>query len=152
LASLTIRPATLADLDAVIAMLADDTLGQTREVTVGHPAYLAGFRAIEASPNDELLVAEEDGAVVGCFQLSFLPGLSNLGAWRGQIEAVRVASGRRGGGLGRQMMVWAIERCRARGCGMVQLTSNGVRTDAHRFYRSLGFEGSHLGMKLKLPR
>ena len=152
MAALTIRPAVAADLPAVVAMLADDRLGQGREDASDtlHPAYAAAFEAIGASPNDELLVAELDGAVVGCFQLTFLPGLSNLGAWRSQIEGVRIASDRRGAGLGRQMILWAIERCRARGCRMVQLTSNAVRTDAQRFYRSLGFEASHVGMKLSL--
>ncbi len=151
-AVLTVRPAVRADLPAVVAMLADDTLGRAREVVSEplDPAYGAAFDAIAASPHNELLVAELQGQAVGCFQLTFLPGLSNRGAWRGQIEGVRVAAGHRGTGLGRQMIAWATERCRARGCAVVQLTTNAVRTDAQRFYRSLGFEGSHLGMKLDL--
>ena len=150
--ALTIRPASAADLPAIVAMLADDSLGQLRESPGAslHPGYLAGFQAIQASPNDELHVAELDGALVGCFQLSFLPGLSNRGRMRGQIEAVRVASAQRGAGIGRQMITWAVERCRSRGCGLVQLTTNAVRTDAQRFYRSLGFEPSHVGMKMTL--
>ncbi len=152
MADVTVRRAAAADLPDVVAMLADDQLGQARE-TAGAtllPAYRAAFDAIEANPNDALLVAELDGAVVGCFQLTFLPCLSNRGAWRGQIEGVRVGAAWRGSGLGRQMMRWAVERCREKGCGSVQLTTNAVRTDAHRFYRSLGFEGSHLGFKLTL--
>ncbi len=149
---LIIRQAIPADVPAIVAMLADDSLGQLRETPGAalHPGYLIAFQAIEASPNDEQLVAELDGALAGCFQLSFLPGLSNRGRMRGQIEAVRVASALRGAGIGRQMITWAVERCRARGCGLVQLTTNVVRTDAQRFYRSLGFEASHIGMKLTL--
>jgi GNAT superfamily N-acetyltransferase len=97
-----------------------------------------------------LAVAEQDGRVVGCLQISFIPGLSRLGMWRGQIEAVRVASGQRGSGLGKAMLAWAIEQCRARGCGLVQLTTDKRRPQAHRFYESLGFEASHEGMKLTL--
>ena len=147
-----IRPAVAADVQAIVAMLADDSLGALREMPGAslHPAYLVAFHAIEASPNDELHVAELDGALAGCFQLSFLPGLSNRGRMRGQIEAVRVASALRGAGIGRQMITWAVERCRAKGCGLVQLTTNVVRTDAQRFYSSLGFEASHVGMKLAL--
>jgi len=48
------------------------------------------------------------------------------------------------------MMRWAIERCRERGCGVVQLTSNKKRVDAHRFYERLGFAKSHEGFKLYL--
>jgi GNAT superfamily N-acetyltransferase len=48
------------------------------------------------------------------------------------------------------MIEWAIERCRARGCRIVQLTSNAERTRAHAFYERLGFVGSHVGMKRDL--
>ena len=152
MAGLTFRRAIRADLPAVIALLADDMLGRSREVTGGEVdrRYLAGFDAIEANPNDMLAVAELDGRVVGCLQLTFLAGVSHLGAWRGHVEGVRIASDLRGSGIGRRMMQWAIERCRAKGCRTVQLTTNAVRADAQRFYRSLGFAASHVGMKLTL--
>lgn len=143
------RRATAADLDAIVAMLADDMLGAAREKP-GDPAYAAAFRAIESDPNQLLAVAEEEGRVVGCLQLSFIPGLSRLGMWRGQIESVRIAASHRGAGLGRRMFEWAIEQCRARGCGLVQLTTDKARPDARRFYESLGFAASHEGMKLAL--
>lgn len=95
-------------------------------------------------------MAEIGGAVAGCLQLSFIPGLSRRGLWRGQVESVRVARARRGAGLGGLMLEWAIETCRARGCGLVQLTSDARRADAIRFYERLGFVASHAGMKLDL--
>jgi GNAT superfamily N-acetyltransferase len=147
-----LRPAMLADVPAIVALLMDDALGKLREDlgTPLNPRYLAAFEAIERDPNQMLAVAERDGRVIGCLQISFIPGLSRLGMWRGQIEAVRVASGQRGGGLGKAMLTWAIEQCRARGCGLVQLTTDKCRPQAHRFYESLGFEASHEGMKLAL--
>ncbi|WP_299131657.1 GNAT family N-acetyltransferase [uncultured Amaricoccus sp.] len=148
--AIEIRDATLADLPAVVAMLADDMLGAARETGVVDEAYLEAFRAIQAEPNCRELVAVLDGAVVGCFQLNFLPGLGRRGAWRAQIEAVRVAQGRRGRGVGAAMMAWAIARARERGCILVQLTTDKRRHDAHRFYRRLGFEATHEGMKLVL--
>ena len=146
------RAATAEDLPAIIAMLMDDELGKLREdfSTPLDPAYLAAFEAIEHDPNQHLVVADRDGQVVGCFQLSFLAGLSHKGAWRGQIEGVRIAASERGSGLGKAMMEWAIAQCRARGCRMVQLTTDKRRHDAHRFYERLGFAASHEGMKLKL--
>lgn len=144
-----IRRATTADLEAIIALLADDMLGAARE-RPGDPAYAAAFAAIEADPNQFLAVVEEAGRVVGCLQLSFIPGLSRLGMWRGQIESVRIAASHRGAGLGRRMFEWAIETCRARGCGLVQLTTDKARPDARRFYESLGFSASHEGMKRAL--
>lgn len=149
---MTIRRATAADLPAIVAMLADDPLGATREDTALPlaPGYRAAFAAIAADPNQILAVAERDGAVVGTFQLCFLPGLSHQGAWRGQVEAVRVAASQRGAGLGERMMQWAVAQCRARGCGVVQLATDKSRKDAHRFYDRLGFRASHEGYKLKL--
>lgn len=147
------RRAEETDLTAIVAMLADDALGRTREV-VSDPVdrrYVDAFHAIQADPNQMLAVAVDgSGDVVGCLQISFLPGLSRLGLWRGQIESVRVAASQRGKGVGREMIRWAIEECRKRGCGAVQLTSDNRREDAHRFYESLGFEKSHVGFKLTL--
>lgn len=95
-------------------------------------------------------MVELDSSIAGCLQLSFIPGLSRLGLWRGQIESVRIAAGLRGAGLGRAMFEWAIAQCRERGCGLVQLTTDRARPDARRFYESLGFAASHDGMKLNL--
>jgi GNAT superfamily N-acetyltransferase len=147
------RAATVDDLPAILALLVDDALGRLREDlgTQTNPRYLEAFAAIERDPNQLLAVADQDGLVVGCLQLTFIPGLSRRGMWRGQIEAVRVAASPRGSGVGRAMMLWAIEHCRARGCGLVQLTTDKRRADAHRFYAGLGFEASHEGMKLTLP-
>lgn len=150
--ALTIRRATSADLAAIVGLLADDALGRSRENPGPplDPCYGEAFAAIERDPNQFLAVAEEGGEVVGCLQLSFIPGLSRHGLWRGQIESVRVASARRGGGLGRRLFEWAIAECRRRGCGLVQLTTDKARPDALRFYESLGFAASHEGMKLAL--
>jgi GNAT superfamily N-acetyltransferase len=85
-------------------------------------------------------------------QLSFLPGMARRGAWRMQVETVRVAASHRGQGLGRQMLQWCIEVARDRGCALVQLTRDARRADAQRFYRSLGFVDCHIGFKLALER
>ena len=149
---MTFRTATLADLPAIIHMLADDDLGRLRETisTPPDPAYTAAFHAISADPNQRLVVAEREGEIVGTLQLTFIPGLVQRGAWRGQIEAVRIASTMRGQGLGRKMFAWAIEECRTRGCRIVQLTTDKSRHDAHRFYDNLGFTPTHEGYKLVL--
>jgi ribosomal protein S18 acetylase RimI-like enzyme len=146
------RAASKSDLPTIIQMLADDPLGQTRE-TLSEPLdarYVAAFEALEADPNHLMIVADRKGVVVGCLQLSFMPGLSHTGMWRGQIENVRVASEERGSGLGKAMIGWAVDCCRERGCGMVQLTADKSRHGAHRFYEQLGFDARHEGFKLNL--
>jgi ribosomal protein S18 acetylase RimI-like enzyme len=149
---LTFRRASAADLEDIIALLADDELGRKREDPGPplNPRYIDAFAAIDADRNQFLVVVEEGGQIVGCLQLSFIPGLSRLGLWRGQIESVRIASTRRGGGLGKRLFEWAIEECRKRGCEIVQLTTDKSRTEARRFYEGLGFVASHEGMKLTL--
>lgn len=148
-----LRRAAATDLAAIVDLLAADQLGAARDGIrdeADRAAYLGAFRAIEADRAQLLMVAERDDRIVGTFQLTFLPGLARRGAWRSQLEAVRVAEPERGGGLGSALMHWAIEESRRRGCGLVQLTSDQARTDAHRFYRRLGFVDSHVGMKLRL--
>lgn len=118
--------------------------------------YARAFDAIDADPSHLLIAGElvrpgaTDGPVVATFQLSFLPGLSRQGAWRSQIEGVRVEASVRGHGIGNVMMEWAIEESRRRGCTLMQLTTHKSRTAAHRFYERLGFAASHEGMKLPL--
>jgi GNAT superfamily N-acetyltransferase len=146
------RPARRDDLPAIVALLADDPLGRQREVAGAtlHPSYADAYLAIERDSNQLLAVAERQGRIVGCLQLSFIPGLTRHGMWRGQIEGVRVAASVRGGGIGQALLGWAIEECRRRGCGLVQLTSDEQRADAHRFYEALGFRATHRGYKLGL--
>jgi GNAT superfamily N-acetyltransferase len=148
---LTYRHATIADLPMIVGLIIEDSVVPTGDdPTAGDPGYAAALAAIDADPNHEMLVAECAGEPVGCFQLSFIPGLMRRGMWRGLIEMVHVRADRRNSGLGSQMMRWAIERCRERGCGLVQLTSNKARNDAHRFYLRLGFSQTHEGLKLLL--
>jgi GNAT superfamily N-acetyltransferase len=151
--SATLRAARREDMPAVVALIAADQLGSTRDGVRDEAdlaAYIAAFESIDADPAHVLVVAESAGEIVGTMQLSFLPGLARRGALRAQIEAVRVAASLRGSGLGAAMMEWAIAEARRRGCALVQLTTDKSRLDAHRFYQRLGFVPSHEGMKLAL--
>ena len=148
--SISVRPAGRADVRAIVAMLADDALGATRE-RFEDPlpqSYYVAFEAIDADPNHELVVAEMDGLVVGTLQLSVLPYLTYQGRSRAQVEAVRINSNRRGAGIGALLMDWAIDRARRRGCHLIQLTTDKARPEALRFYEQRGFRASHQGMKL----
>jgi ribosomal protein S18 acetylase RimI-like enzyme len=148
------RSATRADLVAIVRLLANDELGSQREqVAEPLPAgYERAFVAISEDPNNELIVAEQAGVVVGTMQLTVIPSLSFQGSRRLQIESVRVDGRYRNQGIGRRMMEWAIARARQQQCRLVQLTTHKSRTDAHRFYARLGFVASHEGMKLDLMR
>ena len=142
---LRFREARREDVPAVVAMLADDTLGATRELGDLDP-YYAAFDAMQAEAANQVIVAEDEtGAIV--YQLTLISGLSLAAARRAQVESVRVASSLRGQGAGHQMFADVEARARAAGCGLIQLTMNASRTDSKRFYESLGFTASHIGFK-----
>jgi GNAT superfamily N-acetyltransferase len=146
----TIRRAAEADIPELVALLADDHLGATRESPDDLTPYRRAFVEIDRDPNVYLAVMERGGRIIGTMQLTFLHGLSFRGGARLQIEAVRIASDLRGQSLGSQLIQWAIDEARRRGCILVQLTSNAARPDAHRFYERLGFHHTHAGFKLML--
>lgn len=147
-----VRRAVREDLEAIVRMLADDALGVRREAySIPLPAsYERAFEAIEADANNELAVACFGDIVVGVLQLTFIPCLTYQGGWRALVEGVRVDSRRRGRGIGRILIQWAISRARERRCHVIQLTTDKSRVEARSFYESLGFMATHEGMKLHL--
>jgi ribosomal protein S18 acetylase RimI-like enzyme len=150
--SLEIRQARREDLPEIVRMLADDFLGATRE-RYENPLpenYVKAFEEIDADKNNELIVAETGGEIVGTQQITFTPSISFQGGKRATVESVRVDEKYRGQSIGKELMLWAIERAKRENCVAMQLTTNSDRKDAHRFYENLGFKGSHLGMKLYL--
>jgi GNAT superfamily N-acetyltransferase len=147
-----IRRARREDVARIVQILAADVLGSQRE-DYRDPlpdSYFEAFEKIDADANNELMVVESGGTVVGTLQLTFVPCLSHRGGTRAMIESVHIDAAYRGRGLGHRVFEWAIARAREKGCRMVQLTTDNRRTDAHRFYFDLGFVASHAGMKLPL--
>ena len=150
--AVTFRRAKRADLPEVVRLLSDDDLGHQRE-SYEDPlpeSYYTAFEQIDRDTSHELIVAEREGEVVGTLHLMFLPSISFQGGLRAQIESVRVDESLRGQGLGSELMKWTIERAKACGAHVVQLTTHASRAEAHRFYERLGFKGTHIGMKLSL--
>jgi ribosomal protein S18 acetylase RimI-like enzyme len=150
MSDLIFRRARRDDIAVIVAMLADDPLGSARETPDDLAPYETAFALVDDNPNQELVVVERDGQVVGTAQVSFMAGLSHRGMWRAEIEAVRVRTDQRSSGIGAALIRHCIDRAQARGCGLIQLTSNAQRTEARRFYERLGFTASHTGFKLNL--
>lgn len=152
MSNLVFRLATRDDLPYIVRMLADDELGSQREAYLEPlpESYFAAFEQINKDANHQLVVAELNGRVVGTLHMMFLPSISYQGGLRAQVESVRVDRKYQSKGIGSEMMKWAIERAKERGAHLMQLTTHKSREDAHRFYERLGFQKSHLGMKLSL--
>ncbi|SDN64811.1 GNAT family N-acetyltransferase [Alkalicoccus daliensis] len=150
--SLMFKLAEKKDLDGIIAMLADDELGNKRE-RYEHPLpsnYVKAFDAITADPNNELVIACYEDELLAVLQITYIPYLTYQGGWRATIEGVRTSAAARGKGTGTELIQWAIQRTKERGCHLVQLTTDKARPDALRFYEKLGFKATHQGLKLHL--
>lgn len=151
-AGIVIRQAERADVRRIAGLIMLGAPQRTMtpaeiEAEAAHPDYVAAFAQILASPDNTLFVAERDGEVVGTFQVTLIPGLVARGRKRAKLESVHVAPECRGLGIGAVMIAHALAFAKERGAGLVELTSNKDRLDAHRFYRRLGFDQSHEGFK-----
>ncbi|MFG6401202.1 GNAT family N-acetyltransferase [Microbacterium sp. P04] len=152
----TVRHAGPHDLDDIVRLLSDDAISAGRG-DAGDPAdrelYGRALARIIDDPANEIVVAvDSDERVVGTLQLTVIPGMARRGSTRVLVEAVRVASDQRSRGIGAAMMRWVTESAApAVGAGLVQLTSDAARVDAHRFYQRLGFSDSHIGFKYRIP-
>lgn len=141
-----------SDLKEIVRLLADDELGSKREKYEDPlpEAYYHAFAAMENQGGNDILLAIQNEDIIGCLQLTVIPGLTRLGMKRAQIEGVRVDKNYRGKKIGEALLQEAIAISKSAGCGLVQLTTDKDRIDAHRFYEKLGFTSSHEGMKLIL--
>lgn len=146
------RMATIEDVKDIVALLADDELGKTRERSSDtvDAEYILSFKDINAQTGNQILLTVEDETVIGCLQLTFIPTLARSGMKRALIEGVRVHKGHQKKGIGRALFEEAIRLSKENDCGLVQLTTDKRRSDAHAFYEKLGFEITHEGMKLSL--
>lgn len=166
----TVQRAVEADVEPIVELLADDSLGARRE-SADAEVYLRAFRAIDADPQHLLIVLRgepgkpeqageqapeyplghaEEAPLLGTMQLTLIPGLSRAGATRLQIESVRLAASVRGAGVGTALFDWVHQYGRAHGASLAQLTTDRSRLDARRFYEHLGYAPSHDGMKRPL--
>ncbi len=141
-----VRDARPDDAAAVAAILSGGSIDDGEDP--GDPtAYRAAIEATSSGPG-AVLTAELAGEVVGVCQLLLFRHIQHRGGRCAEIESMHVAREHRGGGIGSALLSAAVERARAAGCYRVQLTSNKVRADAHRFYQRHGFVASHEGFKL----
>lgn len=153
---LLLRQATAADLHPIIRLLSDDPISAGRgdvASTADEVAYAEALQRIIDDPNNDVLVVEDEhAAVIGTLQLTVIPGMARRGGARLLVEAVRVAGPQRSSGVGTALMRWVVEQAAIKlETPLVQLTSDAARTEAHRFYRRLGFIDSPVGFKLAVP-
>jgi GNAT superfamily N-acetyltransferase len=143
---IVVRAARPDDLPRLIELLAAGTL-RSGEDPANPAPYGRALDEIAATEGCEVLVADDNGTVIGVCQLITFRHLQERGGRCAEIESMHVDERRRGAGIGGQLIDAAVARAEALGCYRVQLTSNKARGDAHRFYERHGFEASHEGFK-----
>lgn len=139
--TVSIRLATPEDLPAVLRLYQQSGLDQDAGLALAEAQQW--FRRIQQYPHYRLWVATlpaPDDKPVGTFALLVMDNLVHRGSPSGIVEGVAVDPAFQGRGIGRQMMQFALEQCRAAGCYKLSLSTNLKRQEAHAFYESLGFE------------
>lgn len=146
------RKAEPSDLPKIIALLADDPLGKSRETFTDPilPCYTEAFTKIQNDPNQALMVILQKEEIIATFQLTLLHYLNRMGSSRVLLESVHVKESARNKGVGNQIIQWSVSWAKAQGANILQLTSDKQRPDAIRFYERHGFVASHEGFKLHL--
>ena len=132
-----IRAATEADLPSILALyveVEDDgrvlSIEEARSIFVRMKTY----------PDYKVYVAMLDGSIIGTFELLIMDNLAHMRSPSGILEDVVVQRDWQGKGVGKQMVGFAMDRCRERGCYKLALSSNLGREAAHRFYNGLSFQ------------
>lgn len=150
----TLRRAEKSDVPHIVHLSVEGRPDGKPKKIIPNPlpdGYISAFERIQANSNCVLIVAEIDHSIIGTFQITFLTFIAGAGHDDCQIESVYVDAKWRNKGIGTAMMQWVIEFAKTRRCRRIQLTTNKLRKNAHRFYQSLGFELSHEGAKMMLP-
>jgi GNAT superfamily N-acetyltransferase len=146
----SIRDAVPGDAARLVELLQQGAARPGKEDPADLGPYRRALSEIAADPRNRVLVAEVDGEVVGTCQVLAFRHLQEHGGLCAEVESLHVHPGLRGRGLGGRLLAAAVQVARDWGCYRVQLTSDKVRTDAHRFYERAGFTRSHEGFKLVL--
>ena len=149
----TVRLATEEDIPRILELYGDLVISTSPGELNRKPVaddYRRAFAEISAAKGHELLVAEEEGRVIGTMMLIIVPNLSHGGLpWAG-VENVMVDSDYRRQGIGKLLMDYVLAGAKKAGCYKIQLISDKSRTEAHKFYESLGYKASGHGFRLYL--
>lgn len=138
------RKATLEDCMGVYALMCEL---EQKELPVGRFAEI-----FEAQVNDEryyCLVCERDGEIIGMLNLRFEEQLHHTSRIAEALEFA-IAPSCRSQGIGKEMFGEACRLAREFGCSQIELATNQLRKDAHRFYEREGMHNFHYKFSMPL--
>ncbi len=88
------------------------------------------------------LVIEERGKIIACLNLRMEYQLHHADKIA-EIMEFCVCEEKRSEGIGKMMFDYAAELAKQQGCGKIELCTNQLRVDAHRFYEKQGMNNFH---------
>ncbi len=137
LSELPLRPATLADVDAVYRLICE-----LKHTHFDYPAFKQGFARNLQDPLRFYQLAWQQERAIGLIALHLQFHLHHV-SWIGEIQELIVSQESRSEGVGRQLLLWAEATARDKGAEMMELSSGMSRENAHRFYRREGYQLTH---------
>ena len=144
---ITIRPAKETDIPRLLELYRQLSFNPEEYKVPPLKDCQRVFKEMAKVPGYSLLVAEENGEVIGTTVLAILPGMAHGTSSFAVVEYVVVDETRRSQGIGKALMDYCKDLAKEAGCYKIMLTSDKRRDRAHKFYRSLGFEASAHGFR-----
>ncbi len=135
--SLRIRTAEQKDLETILELYHDLTEDPDDKISL--PEAVERFEKIKTYPDYKLYIAEYNDEIAGTFAVLIMDNLAHRGEPSSIVEDVVIRNDLQGKGIGGEMMKYAMEISKQRGCYKMVLSSHLRRENAHRFYESLGF-------------
>ena len=144
---MNIRPAKEKDIPRLLELYRQLSFNPEEYNVPPQKECRRAFKEMAKVPRYSLLVAEENGEVIGTMVLAILPSIAHQAQPFAVIEHSVVDEKRRSKGVGKALMEHCVKLAKEAGCYKIMLSSDKRRNRAHKFYKSLGFEASGEGFR-----
>jgi GNAT superfamily N-acetyltransferase len=144
-----IRKATESDLPVIRKLLAEliHAMHDTEGIDIGIALTTCG--RLLSDPDSHFLVATGDGVPVAFINFAVRQTILHRSP-SAVIDELVVAKEYQGKGIGRQLVLAAIEECKQFGCCEVEVSTEKTNGKARRFYKRCGFEEKGMLFELDL--
>ena len=149
--NLLVREAAESDVPKILNLYAQASFDNGK--VLDEESALEIFNSFKIYPYYKIFVAHDASSpsdVIGTFAFLYMHNMGHMGSPSAIIEDVVVAQIHQGSGIGKHMMLKAMELAKEMGCYKMVLSSNIKREDAHAFYESSGFERHGLSFRIVL--
>jgi ribosomal protein S18 acetylase RimI-like enzyme len=144
-----IIPATEADLPLIKLLLLELMIAMNDTEGFDVERFLENCRILIKDPAHHLLLAKDKDKVVGLVNFTTRKTILHPGP-SGLIDELIVSRSHRGRGIGKILLLAAIEECRKLGCCEVEVSTEKSNTRSREFYRKCGFKEDAVLLEINL--